>query len=62
MNDHRYKRVSISLDRSSHDRCKALAHERTTSVSGLIRILIRNAFEEHEATKMTDDRPSIPSQ
>ena len=46
MNNHRYNRVSISLDRTSHQRCKVLADERTTSVSGLIRILINDAFRQ----------------
>jgi predicted DNA-binding protein len=44
----RLKRYSINLDDSSHDRCKNLAHEMSTSVSGVVRILIRDAFEERE--------------
>jgi hypothetical protein len=46
MNNYRYRGVSISLDRTSHQRCKVLAHERTTSVSGLIRILINDTFRQ----------------
>jgi hypothetical protein len=56
MNVHRYKRVSISLDRNSHEHCKVLANERTTSVSGLLRILIMDAYEKHERLMETTDR------
>jgi hypothetical protein len=47
MPDHRFKRYSISLDLNNHDRCKVLAEERATTVSGLLRLLIREAYEQH---------------
>jgi hypothetical protein len=42
----RYKRYSINLDDESHDQCGVMADNLTVSMSGLIRMLIRNAFEE----------------
>jgi len=53
MNVHRYKRVSISLDRNSHEHCKVLANEWATSVSGLLRILIIDAYEKHQRVMET---------
>jgi hypothetical protein len=44
----KYKRRSVSLDDTSHDRCKVLADEMSTTVSGLLRILVRNAFDTHQ--------------
>jgi hypothetical protein len=41
----RFKRHSINLDDISHDRCKILAQELSTSISGLLRLLVRNAYE-----------------
>jgi hypothetical protein len=51
----KYHRYSISLDRGSHDRCKVLASERTTSVSGLLRILIKDAYEQHQTVRRKED-------
>jgi hypothetical protein len=45
----RYKRYSINLDDESRDQCKLLADNLTVSMSGLIRMLIRNAFEKRHA-------------
>lgn len=56
MNVNRYKRYSISLDRGSHERCRVLADARTTSVSGLIRILIMDAYEKHDGTLATAEK------
>jgi hypothetical protein len=42
----RYKRYSINLDEESRDQCELLADNLTVSMSGLIRMLIRNAFDE----------------
>ena len=44
----RYKRYSINLDDESRDQCGLLADNLTVSMSGLIRMLIRNAFEERQ--------------
>jgi hypothetical protein len=44
----RYKRYSINLDDEGRDQCGLLADNLTISMSGLIRILIRNAFEERQ--------------
>jgi hypothetical protein len=48
MKIYRYKRYSISLDQSSHERCRVLADERATSISGLLRILIMDAYEKRK--------------
>ena len=56
MNNHRYKRVSISLDRNSHERCRVLADERATSISGLLRSLIMDAYEKHEGVMETAEK------
>jgi hypothetical protein len=42
----RYKRHSINLDDQSHANCKALADDMGVSISGMIRILIKQAFEK----------------
>lgn len=44
----RFKRHSISLDDTSLERCKVLADELSTSVSGLLRLLVKNAYENQE--------------
>jgi hypothetical protein len=41
----RFKRYSINLDDVSHDRCKVLAQDLSTSISGLLRLLVKDAFE-----------------
>jgi hypothetical protein len=43
----RFKRYSINFDDISHDRCKVLAQELSTSISGLLRLLVKDAFEDH---------------
>jgi hypothetical protein len=48
MNNYRYNRVSISLDRNNHERCRVMASERATSISGLLRALIMDAYEKRE--------------
>jgi len=42
----RYQRRSINLDDVSHARCKTLAENVTLSVSGVLRLLIKKAYEE----------------
>ena len=50
----RFRRYSINLDTASHEKCKTLAHEMSTTVSGIVRLLIRDAFEErHSMTERT---------
>jgi hypothetical protein len=49
MTTNRYTRRSINLDDVSHNRCKALADEMAISISGLLRILIKQAYEQHNA-------------
>lgn len=44
----RFKRYSINLDDTSRDRCRTLATELSTTVSGVVRHLIRDAFEQRE--------------
>ena len=44
----RFRRYSINFDDISHDRCKVLAQELSTSISGLLRLLVKDAFEDHK--------------
>jgi hypothetical protein len=46
----RFKRHSINLDDISHNRCKLLAQDLSTSISGLLRLLVKNAYEDHRHT------------
>jgi hypothetical protein len=58
----RYQRRSINLDDVSHARCKALADDVTLSISGVLRLLIKKAYEELTVTAETEEitrpRPS----
>jgi antitoxin component of RelBE/YafQ-DinJ toxin-antitoxin module len=51
MTTNRYTRRSINLDDASHNRCKALADEMAISISGLLRILIKQAYKQHERNR-----------
>ena len=51
----KFKRYSVNLDRSSHDRCKVLANDLTTSVSALLRILIKDAYEKRQGILQKQD-------
>jgi hypothetical protein len=57
----RYKRYSINLDDESRDQCGLLADNLTVSMSGLIRMLIRDAFEEPQinSEKQDNSRPCL---
>jgi antitoxin component of RelBE/YafQ-DinJ toxin-antitoxin module len=46
MKDNRFKRRSINLDDATHEKCKALADDLGLSVSGFLRIMIRQAYEQ----------------
>jgi hypothetical protein len=48
MINQKFKRKSISLDDLSVDRAKALADDKSTSISGVLRLIIKDAFEEHQ--------------
>ena len=48
MKQNRYRRYSINLDDDSHTRCKAMADNMALSISGMLRILIREAFEDRQ--------------
>jgi hypothetical protein len=48
MTTSRFKRVSINLDSTSRNKCKILADDQSTSISGVLRLLIKRAFEEHQ--------------
>lgn len=41
----KFKRKSVSLDDTSVDRAKRLAADRCTTVSGILRLLIKDAFD-----------------
>jgi hypothetical protein len=41
-----FKRVSMTLDTETIRKCRALANEKSQSVSALVRLLIGEAYEE----------------
>jgi hypothetical protein len=47
----KFKRRSVSLDDASVDRAKRLAAERSTTVSGMLRLLIKDAFDALQQKK-----------
>jgi hypothetical protein len=47
----RYKQVTVNLDAITIERCHLLAIARSTSVSGLMRLLAANAFKELQEEK-----------
>jgi hypothetical protein len=51
----RYKRYSINLDDESRDQCGLMADNLIVSMSGVIRMLIRHAFEERHANCAKQD-------
>ena len=50
----KFIRCSISLDTATRDRAKILAAEMASSVSAVIRSLVRDAFEQHQRAKTPD--------
>ena len=48
-------RCSISLDTVTRDRAKILAVEMASSVSAVIRGLVRDAFEQHQRAEAAPD-------
>jgi hypothetical protein len=54
----RYTRRSINLDDTSHDRCKLLAENMAISISGLLRIIINQAYEQQIISEKQDDSRS----
>jgi hypothetical protein len=63
MTINRFKRHSINLDDQSHTQCGILAAHLALSMSGVIRILIRNAFEASQEAfeKQDDSRSCLPT-
>jgi hypothetical protein len=51
----KFKRHSINLDDQAHTQCGILAANLALSMSGVIRILIRNAFEASQEGFMKQD-------
>lgn len=43
----RYTRRSINIDDDNLVRCKTLAKEMAVSISGVVRLLIKDAYEKH---------------
>jgi hypothetical protein len=54
----RFTRRSVNLDDASHNRCKQLADDMATSISGLLRIIIKEAYEEQIISKKQDSSQS----
>jgi hypothetical protein len=48
MTVNKFQRRSVSLDDVSVDRCKLLAKDLSTSMSGLLRLIIKDAFDEYQ--------------
>jgi hypothetical protein len=61
MTPSRFKRHSINLDDISHDRCKVLAQELSTSVSGLLRLLVKDAYENNRHEHIPEKQESSQS-
>jgi hypothetical protein len=59
----KFKRKSVSLDDASVDRCKILAEVMSTSISGLLRLIIKRAFDEHQriTEKQESNRSCMPT-
>jgi hypothetical protein len=57
----KFKRKSVSLDDVSVDRCKLLAKDLSTSMSGLLRLIIEDAFDEYQriAGKQKSNPPPL---
>jgi hypothetical protein len=51
----KYKKRSINVDHETITRCKALADDWAVSVSVLIRLLIRDAYEKHQEKLLKQD-------
>jgi hypothetical protein len=49
MTTSKYKKRSINVDHETIARCRSLADDWAVSVSVLIRLLIREAYEKHQA-------------
>jgi hypothetical protein len=45
MEKKQYKRCSINLDDQSHEKCKIMANVLAVSISGIIRLLVHDAFD-----------------
>jgi hypothetical protein len=58
MTVNKFKRKSVSLDDVSVDRCKLLARDLSTSMSGLLRLIIKDAFDEYQ--RITGEQKSNP--
>ena len=54
----RFTRRSVNLDDVSHNRCKELAEDMAISLSGLLRIIIKEAYEEQIISKKQDSSQS----
>ena len=55
MTVNKFKRKSVSLDDASVDRAKRLAADRSTTVSGILRLLIKDAFDALQQKERTHD-------
>jgi hypothetical protein len=54
----RFVRRSINLDEANFTRCRMLAADLAVSVSGLIRLLIKQAYNKHVGFSQQDDSQS----
>jgi hypothetical protein len=42
----KYRRRSINLDDTSHARCRTLAADKALSISGMLRLIIKEAYDD----------------
>lgn len=54
----RFTRRSINIDEENFFRCKTLAADMAVSVSGVIRLLIKSAYEKRVIVSKQDDSRS----
>jgi hypothetical protein len=54
----RFTRQSINIDDDNFVRCKRLAIDMAVSISGVIRLLIKDAYEKHMMISKQDDSRS----
>ena len=58
VNISRFTRRSINIDDENFARCQMLANDLAISVSGLIRLLIKQAYEKHVSSLKQDSSRS----
>jgi macrodomain Ter protein organizer (MatP/YcbG family) len=58
----RFTRRSINIDAENFARCQTLANDLAISISGLIRLLIKQAYEKHMKSLKQDNQSVLTQQ